>query len=107
MQGAALYDGQVDSISGATMDRTTRRSETGSRSSLASVKQAIVAALAWPGRVLRVLRERRQLAMLDASMLKDIGISKADAYREWNRAFWDLPRELGHQDGRNPRTCCE
>ena len=41
------------------------------------MKQAIVAALAWPGRVLRVLRERRQLAMLDASMLKDIGISKA------------------------------
>jgi hypothetical protein len=57
--------------------------------------------------VLRVLRERRQLAMLDQSMLKDIGLSKADAYREWSRSFWDLPAEP--QDaGRcteHPTTC--
>jgi hypothetical protein len=63
--------------------------------------------MVWPGRVLRVLRERRQLASLDASMLKDIGLSKADAYREWSRSFWDLPAEP-HDAGRgaeHPTTC--
>jgi uncharacterized protein YjiS (DUF1127 family) len=33
--------------------------------------------------------QRRQLLELDAHMLKDIGISRADALREAGRFFWD------------------
>jgi uncharacterized protein YjiS (DUF1127 family) len=75
------------------MNRTSCGSDIDSSVGFASAKQALVTAAAWPSRVLRVLRERRQLAMMDQSMLKDIGLSKADAYREWSRAFWDLPDE--------------
>lgn len=75
------------------MNRTSCGSDIDNSFSVASAKQAFVTAAAWPSRVLRVLRERRQLAMLDQSMLKDIGLSKADAYREWSRSFWDLPEE--------------
>lgn len=34
-------------------------------------------------------RQRRQLAALSDFMLKDIGLSRADAEREANRPFWD------------------
>lgn len=89
------------------MNRTSCGSDIDSSSCFASAKQAFVTAAAWPGRVLRVLRERRQLAMLDPSMLKDIGLSKADAYREWSRAFWDLPDEPEDlaQRGVRRQTC--
>lgn len=33
--------------------------------------------------------QRRRLLELDAHMLKDIGISRADAVREAKRPFWD------------------
>ncbi len=36
-------------------------------------------------------RQRRQLASLDEAALKDIGLSRADAFREAQRPFWDLP----------------
>ena len=75
------------------MNRTSCASDIDNSFGVASAKQAFVTAAAWPSRVFRVLRERRQLAMLDQSMLKDIGLSKADAYREWSRSFWDLPAE--------------
>lgn len=39
-----------------------------------------------------VARERRQLLALEDHELKDIGISRADAEKEGNRAFWDMPR---------------
>lgn len=39
--------------------------------------------------------QRRRLLELDAYMLKDIGISRADAVREARRPFWDQPvREI-------------
>jgi uncharacterized protein YjiS (DUF1127 family) len=85
------------------MSRTSCGSEIDGSFSIASAKQALVTAAAWPSRVFRVLRERRQLAMLDQSMLKDIGLSKADAYREWSRAFWDLPSEFGSLERPVPR----
>ena len=34
-------------------------------------------------------RQRRALAALDDHMLKDIGLSRADARQEAERAFWD------------------
>jgi uncharacterized protein YjiS (DUF1127 family) len=33
-------------------------------------------------------RGRRMLMEMDAHLLKDIGISRADAYREWRKPFW-------------------
>ena len=41
----------------------------------------------------RVQRERRLLAMLDDRLLRDIGISRADAELEASRASWDVPSE--------------
>ena len=38
-----------------------------------------------------VARERRALMALNDIALKDIGLSRADAYREGTRSFWDLP----------------
>lgn len=40
---------------------------------------------------LEVRRQRRQLMMLSDAMLRDIGLSRADAERESSRTFWDLP----------------
>jgi uncharacterized protein YjiS (DUF1127 family) len=38
-----------------------------------------------------VARERRALMALSDDALKDIGLSRADAYCEGTRSFWDLP----------------
>jgi uncharacterized protein YjiS (DUF1127 family) len=35
--------------------------------------------------------QRRQLASLSDAALKDLGISRADAYQEAERPFWDDP----------------
>ena len=40
---------------------------------------------------MEVRRQRRQLASLNDAMLRDIGISRADAEGEYQRHFWDLP----------------
>lgn len=40
---------------------------------------------------LQVAQERRHLASLDEHMLRDIGISRADAMAESGRSFWDIP----------------
>lgn len=39
----------------------------------------------------QLARQRRELSNMDDMMLKDIGISKADAERISNRRFWDDP----------------
>jgi uncharacterized protein YjiS (DUF1127 family) len=36
-------------------------------------------------------QQRRRLLALDDRMLKDIGITRADATREGTRPFWDAP----------------
>ena len=51
-------------------------------------------AIRWLDAALRLARERRDLAALDDRMLKDIGLSRADADREWSRSFLDVP---GHR----------
>ena len=38
-----------------------------------------------------VRRQRKALAKLDAALLTDIGVSKADARAEVKRPFWDCP----------------
>ena len=56
--------------------------------SLATVAvQLLSRALVW----LEVRRQRRQLQGLSDAMLRDIGLSRADAERESTRPFWDLP----------------
>jgi uncharacterized protein YjiS (DUF1127 family) len=49
-------------------------------------------------------RQRRALLRLDDSMLKDIGISRADAYREATRSWWDVPVAIT-ADRRSSRSC--
>lgn len=39
-------------------------------------------------------RQRRQLAMLDAKRLADIGLTRQAAREEATRRFWDAPRHL-------------
>jgi uncharacterized protein YjiS (DUF1127 family) len=40
-----------------------------------------------------IARERRALMALSDDALKDIGLSRADAYHEGTRSFWDLPSD--------------
>ena len=68
----------------------------------ASTLAATRAAASISGAVKRVLtvwqhartaqRERRALAKLDDRMLKDIGLTRSEAYRETQRDFFDLPK---------------
>ena len=56
--------------------------------------------------------QRRRLLELDARMLKDIGISRADAMREAHRSFWDDPARQGAFVDDRPgiervSTCCQ
>jgi uncharacterized protein YjiS (DUF1127 family) len=39
----------------------------------------------------KVYRERRALLGMSDAALKDIGLSRADAFREGARSLWDLP----------------
>jgi uncharacterized protein YjiS (DUF1127 family) len=48
-------------------------------------------ALAWLARAAEVARQRRALMRLGDGALKDIGVSRADAWREGTRHWWDLP----------------
>jgi uncharacterized protein YjiS (DUF1127 family) len=53
-----------------------------------------------------VARQRRALLALSDAMLKDIGISRADAEREARRPFWsEIPARTGDADlsPRQPR----
>ncbi|MGE0024222.1 MAG: DUF1127 domain-containing protein [Hyphomicrobium sp.] len=61
------------------------------RRSLRPTRSALVRAVSWVEAAFRTARERRQLMALDEQALKDIGVSRADAYREGSRPFWDLP----------------
>ena len=38
----------------------------------------------------RVARERRRLLEMDDHILKDIGLTREEAYREAMRPFWDI-----------------
>jgi uncharacterized protein YjiS (DUF1127 family) len=56
-------------------------------SAAAVATQLLSRAMLW----LEVRRQRRQLQSLSDAMLRDIGLSRADAEREATRPFWDLP----------------
>ena len=46
--------------------------------------------LGWLAAMLRGIETRRHLAQMDERMLKDIGLTRADAVEEAGRAPWDL-----------------
>ena len=48
----------------------------------------LVGMLAWLRDCHAVYRQRRELLALDDRMLKDIGLSRADAFREGSKPFW-------------------
>ena len=53
----------------------------------------ILEVVAFIGRAGEVARQRRALLKLGDSALKDFGASRADAWNEAKRPWWDLPRE--------------
>ena len=50
--------------------------------------------LGWLAAMLRTIETRQHLAEMDARMLKDIGITRADAYEEIRRAPWDTEARI-------------
>jgi uncharacterized protein YjiS (DUF1127 family) len=52
---------------------------------LGALRRAVNVAMRW----YELRRQRRALLELSDQMLKDIGISRADAIREASRPFWD------------------
>jgi len=44
-----------------------------------------------------VARQRQQLREMDERMLKDLGISRAEAVVEGSRPFWDVPPRRGRE----------
>ena len=52
-------------------------------------ERAVTVLLRWH----ELARQRRALLRLDDSMLKDIGLTRADALREAERPFWDEGRQ--------------
>lgn len=61
-------------------DRTARGSDW---------SEVLIAAFTWAAQASERWRSRRALQDLSDEQLKDIGISRADAYREFRRPFWD------------------
>jgi uncharacterized protein YjiS (DUF1127 family) len=53
-----------------------------------AARRLVQALLEWR----ELARQRRRLLALDDRMLKDIGLSRADAVREAARPFWDVDR---------------
>lgn len=77
---------------------------------LATVLPRHLSLSAWFGKLGRQLKrwyqlaeQRRQLAMLDDTALKDLGLSRGDVMQEVERPFWDDPLAQtlrNHQQGR-------
>jgi uncharacterized protein YjiS (DUF1127 family) len=53
-----------------------------------SVHTLLVDVLQWLRHRYEVYRQRRTLLSLGAAMLKDLGMSRADALQEGNKPFW-------------------
>ena len=61
--------------------------------------QAVGTWLGWLGQALRTVATRRYLVEMDDRMLRDIGITRGEAFEEANRAPWDLGRKAGPHRG--------
>ncbi len=67
-------------MSGHVLSRTVAR----------RARRQEVSWLSWLTTMLRTIETRRHLPEMDARMLKDIGISRADALEEAKRVPWDI-----------------
>ncbi|KUM43189.1 DUF1127 domain-containing protein [Pseudomonas sp. EpS/L25] len=52
-------------------------------------------AFVWLQQVLEVSRQRRALYRLDDTALSDLGLSRADAWQEADKPFWQQPLDEG------------
>jgi uncharacterized protein YjiS (DUF1127 family) len=73
------------------MSRTTFNADFASAPVAAPAVHGLVGRIA---AALSVRRERRALMALDDRMLADVGLSRADAYREAHRPFLDVPADI-------------
>lgn len=53
----------------------------------------LTAVAAWIKQAWSVQRQRKALTKMDDRMLADIGLTRAQAYQEASRPFWDLPAD--------------
>jgi uncharacterized protein YjiS (DUF1127 family) len=70
----------------AETDRRDRHGMPPARTLRAAGARLILILARWQ----ELARQRRSLLSLDDRMLKDIGITRADATREGTRPFWDV-----------------
>ena len=75
--------------------RQDRHPATTENLDLSSFKTVFARARARVRRWIQLSRQRRELAGLSDAILKDIGLSRADALREAARPFWDDPASRG------------
>lgn len=68
-------------------DRRERHAVSPARTWRSAGTWLVLALLRWH----EVAQQRRRLLSLDDRMLKDIGITRADATREGSRPFWNPP----------------
>lgn len=61
--------------------------------SSSGVRVRLVQVRTWLQRALEVSRQRRALYQLDDAALNDLGLSRADAWQEADKPFWEQPAE--------------
>jgi uncharacterized protein YjiS (DUF1127 family) len=101
---------------GGTIYRDDDQTEGAAGSLLAMTRRVLVGTVEMLLRWQELSMQRRRLLELDAHMLKDIGISRADAVCEANRPFWDhrvhwvgdrKPGSPAGLAGAAPLVCCQ
>ncbi|MEH3023853.1 MAG: DUF1127 domain-containing protein [Pseudomonas oryzihabitans] len=76
------------------MAQLTSRHLSASQGKTSSGWQArLIRLSAWLSRALEVSRQRRALYRLDDAALSDLGLSRADAWQEADKPFWEQPAE--------------
>jgi uncharacterized protein YjiS (DUF1127 family) len=102
-------------VTDPTINRNAVRTR-GMASSLAATRRVLIGVVETLLRWQELSMQRRRLLELDAHMLKDIGLSRADAVREAKRPFWELrthtigDRQPGSPTGRveaATSVCCQ
>lgn len=71
----------------------THRDSSGRSPGVAGVTFRLRQAWAWLRRAMELSRQRRALYRLDESALHDLGLSRADAWQEADKPFWQQPAE--------------
>lgn len=72
---------------------TSRPLSTPCSKSSASMRLRLAQVFAWLMRAVEISRQRRALYQLDDAALSDLGLSRADAWQEADKPFWEQPAE--------------